>query len=142
MLNRQVGAGQLWSPKKDSRVCSLHFVDGRPTKENPYPSLNPGFTDTERKVKRLLFSDQVNLPSAKKKRCLIMPSVEVSLDGMLPPLSKPDLDPLGGDPSADQSRDATPDLPPCLPTVVSVHWTVQCVSAANPVLVKVGLQVP
>ncbi|XP_046336504.2 uncharacterized protein LOC124118438 [Haliotis rufescens] len=116
MVNRQDGSGQLWSPKKDSRVCSLHFVDGRPTPENPYPSLNLGYADTERKVKRLLFSDQVNLPPAKKKRCLIMPSIEV-------PLSKPDLDPLGGDPSAEQSRDATRDLPPCLLTVVSVHWT-------------------
>ncbi|XP_064478022.1 uncharacterized protein LOC135391625 [Ornithodoros turicata] len=27
-------------PGKSARVCSIHFVDGRPTKDNPYPTLH------------------------------------------------------------------------------------------------------
>ena len=28
-----------YDPKFNHRLCSLHFVDGRPTLENPYPTL-------------------------------------------------------------------------------------------------------
>ena len=31
--------GQLWFPSKDSRVCSEHFVEVRPSHKNPYSSL-------------------------------------------------------------------------------------------------------
>ncbi|XP_033758100.1 uncharacterized protein LOC117340449 [Pecten maximus] len=33
-----------WLPKEDSRVCSDHFVDKVPTRDNPYPTLNLGYT--------------------------------------------------------------------------------------------------
>ena len=31
--------GPKWTPTKYSRICSLHFVEGRPTSENPIPTL-------------------------------------------------------------------------------------------------------
>ena len=33
----------MWSPKKQSRICSRHFVDNKPTEENPHPSLHLGY---------------------------------------------------------------------------------------------------
>ena len=30
-------ADRLWEPSKDIRVCSLHFIDGHPSVQNPYP---------------------------------------------------------------------------------------------------------
>ena len=38
----------LWDPKKDSRVCSVHYVDGRPTAENPFPTKKLGYDATKR----------------------------------------------------------------------------------------------
>jgi hypothetical protein len=26
-----------YEPQRSHRVCSLHFIDGKPTKENPFP---------------------------------------------------------------------------------------------------------
>ena len=50
MINREnpKKKGQLWSPSKDSRVCSDHFKDGEPTEQNPLPSINLGY-DADRK---------------------------------------------------------------------------------------------
>jgi hypothetical protein len=28
-----------YEPQISHRVCSLHFIDGKPTKENPFPTL-------------------------------------------------------------------------------------------------------
>ncbi|KAL5008430.1 hypothetical protein ScPMuIL_014011 [Solemya velum] len=44
--------GKLWSPSKDSRVCSDHFVDGAPTAENTFPTLNLGYVDANKKYTR------------------------------------------------------------------------------------------
>ena len=30
-----------YEPKRSHRVCSLHFIDGKPTRENPFPTLFP-----------------------------------------------------------------------------------------------------
>lgn len=30
-----------FEPKRHHRICSLHFVDSKPTEENPYPTLFP-----------------------------------------------------------------------------------------------------
>lgn len=32
--------GKNWKPNFDSRVCSLHFVEGKPSESNPSPSIN------------------------------------------------------------------------------------------------------
>jgi hypothetical protein len=30
------------TPNPDSRICSIHFVDNKPTSKNPYPTLSLG----------------------------------------------------------------------------------------------------
>ena len=52
LLNRVSSSNKLWSPKKSSRVCSIHFIDGVPTDENPYPTENLGY-NSKRKVENL-----------------------------------------------------------------------------------------
>lgn len=44
-INRQKSAKdkRSWSPNKDSVVCSEHFLDGKPTKEHPCPTVNLGY---------------------------------------------------------------------------------------------------
>ena len=64
LINRNVETDsknvKLWDPKKDSRVCSVHFVDGRPTAENPFPTEKLGYDAT----KRALF---LSPPQKKRK---------------------------------------------------------------------------
>ena len=36
-----------WTPGKQARVCSAHFVDNKPTTLNPYPVLNLHFVDNK-----------------------------------------------------------------------------------------------
>ena len=44
LINRKCADNSNWLPKKDSRVCSDHFVDKLPTKLNPFPTVNLGYT--------------------------------------------------------------------------------------------------
>ena len=48
LINRQDKKGKLWSPSKDSRVCSRHFKEGRPTEECPYPTENLSYDSTSK----------------------------------------------------------------------------------------------
>ena len=42
-VNRKdVKTGKNWIPNADDRVCSNHFVEGKPTSSFPYPSINLG----------------------------------------------------------------------------------------------------
>ena len=41
-INRKATDNKIWLPNIDSRVCSEHFIDGRPTVINPYPTLKLG----------------------------------------------------------------------------------------------------
>ena len=52
LLNHVSSSNRLWSRKKSSRVCSIHFIDGVPTDENPYPTENLGY-NSKRKVENL-----------------------------------------------------------------------------------------
>ena len=69
MKNVRTNRSHTWQVKRDSRVCSNHFVDGKPTKENPYPTLNMGPNENVRIVKgrkppkRRFNSCNVNIPS-------------------------------------------------------------------------------
>ena len=38
----------MGSHKKNSKVCPAHFVDGRPTAGNPFPSEKLGYDTTKR----------------------------------------------------------------------------------------------
>lgn len=51
-LSRNSLNGALWMPNKDSRVCNLHFVDGKPTAENPDPTLQLGHNKKKSASKR------------------------------------------------------------------------------------------
>ena len=52
MLVNRSSNKKLWDPSKDSRVCSLHFVDGEPTELNPNPTLHMGY-DSHKKAELL-----------------------------------------------------------------------------------------
>lgn len=41
-----------FDPGTSSRVCSVHFVDGRPTEDNPYPTLHLGTLNVPYKGRR------------------------------------------------------------------------------------------
>jgi hypothetical protein len=45
LVNRQCSAKskQIWTPDANSVVCSDHFIDGRPTICNPFPTLKLGY---------------------------------------------------------------------------------------------------
>lgn len=45
--------GKIWVPTDDDRVCSNHFVDGKPTIVYPYPSINLGHKEDDHRPKRL-----------------------------------------------------------------------------------------
>ena len=48
---RRVNADKsVWEPRQSGRVCSVHFVDGVPTEQNSYPTLQLGY---ECKVKTI-----------------------------------------------------------------------------------------
>ena len=51
MINRtkEGSKTELFEPGKDARVCSLHFVDGKPTSGNPLPTVNLGY-DSDRRA--------------------------------------------------------------------------------------------
>ena len=61
----------LWSPGKQTRVCSIHFVNSKPTKDNPYPTLKMGYDDEKRieqitgktKRRRLTYKENVSFHS-------------------------------------------------------------------------------
>ena len=46
---------KLWSPSKDSRICSKHFIDGEPTVQNPHPTLELGYEGYQNRVKRISY---------------------------------------------------------------------------------------
>ncbi|XP_066917038.1 uncharacterized protein [Clytia hemisphaerica] len=59
---------KLLDPSKDARVCSEHFVDGRPTEQHPYPTKNMGY-DFEKRSKRF---NSESLPSSSSS--LLLPT--------------------------------------------------------------------
>ncbi|KAH3855468.1 uncharacterized protein LOC127871016 [Dreissena polymorpha] len=71
LIGRRNG-NKLWSPSKDSRLCCSHFVDGKPTKDNPNPTVNLGYDGAEKRVKRMtLFDATSHKVNAPKKRRLV-----------------------------------------------------------------------
>ena len=80
LINRSSGGNKLWSPKKCSRVCSSHFVDGMPTEENPYPTENLGY-DAKRKVEHITCS------SVQQRRRKVKARHTVSTPTPTPPSS-------------------------------------------------------
>ena len=65
LIGRRTG-NKLWSPTKDTRVCSSHFVGGEPSLEHPMPTLNLGYDGYEARVKRILFFKEEQKVSYKE----------------------------------------------------------------------------
>ncbi|KAG7464674.1 hypothetical protein MATL_G00167940 [Megalops atlanticus] len=57
-------------PNNNSTVCGIHFLDGKPTKENPYPVLHMGYECHDLRIYRnasplsSIHSDQGEMPSS------------------------------------------------------------------------------
>ncbi|XP_052820235.1 uncharacterized protein LOC128246068 [Mya arenaria] len=65
LVGRSVGS-KLWSPPKDSRICSRHFIGGEPTLQNQLPTLHMGYEGAEKRVKRMtLFEATKHKPTKK-----------------------------------------------------------------------------
>ena len=62
-INRADDKNHLWNPSQDSKVCSLHFVDGKPTPLNPNPTLAMGYNADKH-------ATLLSPPSGKRKRKL------------------------------------------------------------------------
>jgi hypothetical protein len=48
-----VGKNKLWKPSDSNRVCSHHFIDGKPTTDNPDPTLHMGYEVNEPRKRKL-----------------------------------------------------------------------------------------
>lgn len=59
---------KVWKPNKSSRVCSNHFVDLKPTEENPYPALHLGYQKVPLVKKRKRPADRSSMNSTKAKK--------------------------------------------------------------------------
>ncbi|XP_060605752.1 uncharacterized protein LOC132758213 [Ruditapes philippinarum] len=66
LVGRSNGA-KLWSPPKDSRICSRHFVEGEPTLQNPLPTLEMGYEGANQGGKRMS-NFEATRPVFTKKR--------------------------------------------------------------------------
>ena len=42
----------MWNPGQSDMVCSFHFVDGKPSFDNPNPSLNRGYEKPSKRPRR------------------------------------------------------------------------------------------
>ena len=68
--------GKIWQPKSGDRICSVHFINGKYTEENPYPILNlvnVRTTSNTPKGRRILKRkiNQQNIKSVKKRKLQI-----------------------------------------------------------------------
>ena len=52
LMKRQDLRGTPWEPKPSSRVCSAHFVSGKPTDKNPGPVLKLGYQSPVSSIRR------------------------------------------------------------------------------------------
>ena len=53
-MNRTTKKNTKWIPGGSGLVCSLHFVDGKPSLQNPNPTLNLGYQKAAKKPSRAL----------------------------------------------------------------------------------------
>ena len=67
LMNRTTVKNTAWCPGKSDVVCSDHFVDKRPTLENPNPVLNLGYEKPAKKPRRELHRRQLS-PVKRKER--------------------------------------------------------------------------
>ena len=75
---QKIRRGTKWSPSKYTRICSQHFVDGKPTEENPLPTLFY-YNQRERAILRpqnkLQVQRQKDFSSDSRSVILIQPDI-------------------------------------------------------------------
>lgn len=64
-IRRTAKGNKEWSPGQSDMVCSCHFVDGRPTLENPNPTIELGYEKPANKARRVLIRSE---PKQKEPR--------------------------------------------------------------------------
>ena len=57
LVNRTTKRGANWTPGQSDMICSNHFVDGKPTKENPAPTINLGYQKPAKIPRRKLIRE-------------------------------------------------------------------------------------
>ena len=63
---RRVNADKsVWEPCQSHSVCSVHFVDGVPTEQNPYPTLQLGYEVTVCTGRKIIYHPYT--PKRKKQ---------------------------------------------------------------------------
>ena len=60
LVNRTTKRNTDWSPGSSDMVCSKHFVDGKPTLQNPNPTLYLGYEKPAKKPRRTLIRETSN----------------------------------------------------------------------------------
>lgn len=102
---------KLWSPSKNARVCSKHFIDGKPTEINPYPTKDLGYQGCEEKAARVLRYDPAASlgPSRRKRLRLVFDN-----PANLPP-------PASDITETNETTDTT--IPEMLPAAEGTFWT-------------------
>ncbi|XP_070392110.1 uncharacterized protein [Dermacentor albipictus] len=94
-LTRQGSIASLqrnnFNPGTSARVCSIHFVDGRPTEDNPYPTLHLGTPYVRHKGRRKI-KKHVTVPAKPKTSTNQTSSSSAVNDPQKPGESKPDED--------------------------------------------------
>ena len=65
---RKTADNKNWQPKSYSRICSLHFPDGGPTEQNPYPVLHVGHCQTRTPSGRRSIVKHDILPPKKRRK--------------------------------------------------------------------------
>ncbi|XP_052240242.1 uncharacterized protein LOC127850887 [Dreissena polymorpha] len=119
---------QLWSPSKDSTVCFMHFVDGKPTADNPLPTVKMGYEGADKHVKRMVrFQSTTHTPSPKRRRKLSK-SVIVSNASY-------DIPSVYVAPSPDPEDIALPKVKPYVPWILTLTllalFTALCKTVVN-----------
>ena len=71
LLHKKQQKGDRWEANVNAKICSIHFIDGKPTSTNPYPTENMGHTSNCLKIKKrkepLQRSPYVTNSSKKRK---------------------------------------------------------------------------
>lgn len=110
LLNRvdpRDGRQRLHSPSKDGRICSVHFRDGRPTPENPFPTEELGYAGYREMVARVLMNEPS--PSCAADRTSVGPSArkkskrkKLARDLSPEPVTRATLEDMETEPMVDQ----------------------------------------